>query len=44
MAGDPPYETCRVVNYTTPENWFATDFDDSAWPQAEEFTAQVGDE
>jgi len=33
----------RVENIPIPENWFAVDFDDSAWGKANEYTAeQVG--
>ena len=33
----------RVENIPIPENWFAVDFDDSAWSQAKEYTEeQVG--
>ena len=30
----------RVENAPIPENWFAVDFDDSAWGQAKEFTEE----
>jgi hypothetical protein len=33
----------RVENNPIPENWYAVDFDDSAWGQAKEYTeAQIG--
>lgn len=33
----------RVENIPIPENWFAVDFDDSAWGQAKEYTeSQIG--
>lgn len=33
----------RVENIPIPENWYAVDFDDSAWGQAKEYTeAQIG--
>lgn len=30
----------RVENTPLPENWFAIDFDDSAWPNAKEYTEE----
>lgn len=33
----------KVRSEPIPENWFATDFDDRAWPQAKEFTEQQVD-
>ena len=38
IGGDT--KTPRVENTPLPENWFAVDFDDSAWPAAKEFTEQ----
>lgn len=36
-------DRCYAVHYALPERWAAADFDDSAWPQAFEFTdSQVG--